>query len=363
MWLRYDSKNTVGSLFELDREFADFYWDGNGVKCTDGSFRPQDAIEITLTEMRLVMVTRIRIGDVASQIRTEIPNTVLYNIEEYHNNVGMSLLTQSAFNALVSVGKRSGIVSIGAGSGFTEYLLASEGVKVVAYDTMDMKSPSSSFRIWWATSNWFDIVKSGNHAAATVHSNRTLLLSWPESDSNMGVKTLKYYRGDTLVYIGEGRGGRCANDAFFDYIDVHYTVVMEIPIKSHYDMKDFMWVLKKVKVGIPTKKIPKKYSLIADWIIEQQFVGAVACGEPMALDPKNALIQTHNGGFISWMTMAGASFEDAVATVRDYKKPGATYMGDAPPADVTELLPKDEERFNIAMIRLLRRLNGREATA
>jgi hypothetical protein len=56
-------------------------------------------------------------------------------------------------------------------------------------------------------------VKRGNNL-----NNRSLLLVYPPC-GDMAVKVLREYQGDTLIYIGEGRGGVNANVDFFDVLE------------------------------------------------------------------------------------------------------------------------------------------------
>jgi hypothetical protein len=63
---------------------------------------------------------------------------------------------------------------------------------------------------------------------------RILLLVYPPPDSNMARDALEAYVGvddrnnDTVMYVGEGRGGANANDAFFDLLESGQWVLEEI---------------------------------------------------------------------------------------------------------------------------------------
>lgn len=51
----------------------------------------------------------------------------------------------------------------------------------------------------------------------------SLLLVYPPP-GDMALRCLHEYRGDTLVYVGEGRGGANASDEFFDGLDAEWDV-------------------------------------------------------------------------------------------------------------------------------------------
>jgi hypothetical protein len=65
---------------------------------------------------------------------------------------------------------------------------------------------------------------------------RVLLLVYPPSDSDMAVEALQQYTEastshTTLIYVGEGRGGANANDAFFDALQ-GWMLVHILPVQS-----------------------------------------------------------------------------------------------------------------------------------
>jgi hypothetical protein len=268
---------------------------------------------------------------------------------------------------LVDIAKHTGLVSIGAGSGFIEYLVRAEGASVYAYDlyagggdvddnsdntlraeiiaeaiagsitgsvdasadasvdsttdattSTNVASTIKTYRDTWTSQPWSNGVDFGTDLNVIAHSNNALLLSNPDSHTFVAVRTAFRFRGDTIIYIGEGRDGRNANDAFFDFLDYKFTVVEEYPLNTSYDNPDRMWVLKRVSPdsNTPSRVIPSKYHTLNDYIIEQQYVGAATRGEELSTDVDVATRQVHNGGFISWLTMAGASFDAAYDIVR-----------------------------------------------
>jgi len=119
--------------------------------------------------------------------------------------------------------RRAPIVEIGAGLGYWAMLLSERGADVVAYD----KTPAGSKR----PNRWFEAgrkswspVKYGGATAAKRHGDRTLFLCWPYMNS-MAARALAVYTGSTVVYIGECRGGCCANDAFFKALNKGWDAV------------------------------------------------------------------------------------------------------------------------------------------
>lgn len=96
------------------------------------------------------------------------------------------------------------IVEIGAGSGLWAFLLTNVmRCKVWAYDSLE----------WEFSSHYYDVRQGGPEKAAD-HPDATLLLCWPPFESPMAYQAVKAFKGNRIIYIGEGRGG-CTGDNKF----------------------------------------------------------------------------------------------------------------------------------------------------
>lgn len=102
-----------------------------------------------------------------------------------------------------------GVVEIGAGSGYWAWQLAQAGVDVVAYDPHP-PGPGNNFN----RHRLYADVQIGDHEAAASHPDRSLMLCWPSCEDPFAKQALHAYQGDTVIYIGEGEGGCCADDEF-----------------------------------------------------------------------------------------------------------------------------------------------------
>lgn len=116
--------------------------------------------------------------------------------------------------ALDLIADHSPIVEIGAGTGYWAWCLQQMGVDILAYD---IRPPQGTLENLWFQCWWTD-VRRGGAIKARRHPDRALLMVWPYMDT-MATQALKAYRGDTMVYVGEGSGGCTADDSFFDLLD------------------------------------------------------------------------------------------------------------------------------------------------
>ena len=111
------------------------------------------------------------------------------------------------------------VVEIGAGSGYWAWQLEQCGVPVTAYDHAAGEATP------WATSEPYATVLKGDATAAADHPEAALLLSWPPLDDPAAYDALSAYKGDLLIYAGEGWGGCTADDAFFAAVEEEWEEV------------------------------------------------------------------------------------------------------------------------------------------
>lgn len=125
------------------------------------------------------------------------------------------------------------IVEIGAGTGYWAYLLGEMGVDVLAYD-INPPGPGSSNHYHKGVDPWTEVLQGGPEQAI-YHPERTLLLCWPPYETPMAYEALRAYRGNTVVYIGEGEGGCTGDDSFHDLLHTEWTV-------EQFDIPTFDWI-------------------------------------------------------------------------------------------------------------------------
>lgn len=116
-----------------------------------------------------------------------------------------------------------GLVEIGAGKGYWADQLMQAGVDVVAYDPCEVSE--SKYAVG---DPWFPVV-SGAAEAAAAHPDRALTLCWPSYNEPWAQQALSTYAGSQLFYAGEGAGGCCADDAFFEALEAEWEEIETCP--------------------------------------------------------------------------------------------------------------------------------------
>ncbi len=122
-----------------------------------------------------------------------------------------------------------GVVEIGAGSGYWAWQLAQAGVAVAAYDP-ELPGPENKFN----QHRLYHPVMTGDHTAAADHPDRALMLCWPSYGASFAKQALHAYRGDMVIYIGEGEGGCCADDRFHRILERDFEEVGSSPFHVTY---------------------------------------------------------------------------------------------------------------------------------
>jgi hypothetical protein len=148
--------------------------------------------------------------------------------------------TNEALDAIVEHAG-AGVVEIGAGSGYWARLLANLDVDVAAYDVQPWPNPHPEQLAWqdgvtpWHVRSWFP-VRPGNHRAVVEHPDRALLMVWP-SAADWAAEAVEHHTGETVIVVGEWRGGQTGSDRLFDLLD-GMQLVADVALPCWYGCTD-----------------------------------------------------------------------------------------------------------------------------
>ncbi len=109
------------------------------------------------------------------------------------------------------------ILSIGSGSGFFELHLQ---------DYLNLKNLPCDIiasDIVLSETQYMPIEQIDAESATEKYKNiDILLIPFPEYNKDWAYNALKKFKGDSVIYIGEGRGGCTADDQFHEYLDKEF---------------------------------------------------------------------------------------------------------------------------------------------
>ncbi len=151
-------------------------------------------------------------------------------------------------STVTAIARRSphGVVEIGAGLGYLAQRLSAAGVDVLAYDVAPPVGANHHNNYFGPSSGlWAPVLVGGSEMLESVDPRRTLVLSWPPLGSDMALHCLRGFRGRIIAYIGEGRGGADANDAFFDALDDGWAAVETQSVIRLPDLHDHLTIYER----------------------------------------------------------------------------------------------------------------------
>jgi hypothetical protein len=150
--------------------------------------------------------------------------------------------------ALATIADAGPVVEAGAGTGYWAALLRDSGADVVATDpAAGRANPYHADGPLWTEVSRLDGV-----AAVRRHPDRTLLLCWPPPDDDAASwSVLRAYRGDVLLYVGEGPDGPAGTARFHRELALNWTATDEVAIPTWPGLRDRLTVFRRNPVRRP----------------------------------------------------------------------------------------------------------------
>ncbi|WP_280371753.1 hypothetical protein [Nocardia wallacei] len=114
------------------------------------------------------------------------------------------------------------VIELGAGRGYWAAQLAGAGLRIEAFDTEppDRAENVSFVQVAGQSDVWHSVGDLEEFASRSFSADDVLLLCWPpgwgDTMASEAVAAFEAAGGERLVYIGEPKGGKTGDDAFFD---------------------------------------------------------------------------------------------------------------------------------------------------
>jgi hypothetical protein len=144
---------------------------------------------------------------------------------------------KTAIKKIKKFAQKEQILEVGAGSGLWAYLLREAGANIIATDDYSWKIKRPYTKV-----EKINVQKSLDKYKDTD----VLLLVWPPHDKPMANNALKKFKGNKLVYIGEGYGGATANDRFENRLGKYWKHVDQYNIPHWIGLHDTMIFYERV---------------------------------------------------------------------------------------------------------------------
>ncbi|AAM88757.1 hypothetical protein PhiCh1p84 [Natrialba phage PhiCh1] len=134
--------------------------------------------------------------------------------------------------AIETVAEHAPIVEVGAGAGYWAWCVEQLDVRIAATDP-EPPRPNTYTEI---------ITKTATEAIECAREifvdGYTLFLCWPPYGNEMAADAVEAFEGDTLIYVGEGRGGCTGDDRFHRLLHQEWELVETVAIPTYLGIHD-----------------------------------------------------------------------------------------------------------------------------
>jgi len=153
--------------------------------------------------------------------------------------------------ALQVLAAHAPLVECGAGMGYWSALLGARGVDVLAFDAAPPGNSANEYHRF-AREPWTTVQAEDSVIAARRHGDRTLFLCWPPfDDDRSSYAVLRAYRGDTLIFVGEGATGSVR---FHRELALNWSLEHEVPLPNWPRLRDRLMVYRRNAVRRPLRE-------------------------------------------------------------------------------------------------------------
>lgn len=149
---------------------------------------------------------------------------------DHVSNYGWALPNEDAINQIKSFVGADKIIEIGSGLGAWAKLLQSEGISITPTDiSID---PNVNRQIGRSKGHTNIEVIDGVNAIKKYGDHSVLMMVWPPYDNPIAFNVLNSFKGNKVIFVGEGYGGCTADDNFFNLLEEEWSLYSYISIPS-----------------------------------------------------------------------------------------------------------------------------------
>lgn len=152
------------------------------------------------------------------------------------NNLGFTIVTPSLLSIVESY---QPIVEVFAGTGYFNTLALECDIDIVSFDNLR-----------WQRAGTYEgnkVRRADAVEAIETYPDRNVYFSWPPLNEPHAYHAAKAMKKDRyLLCVSEGRGGACADDDFYDYLDSNFEFISKHNIPQFEGINDYLHIHKKI---------------------------------------------------------------------------------------------------------------------
>lgn len=157
---------------------------------------------------------------------------------------GFAILSENVIDRLK---KYAPILEVGAGTGYWAYEFQKRAIDYIATDLKI--SENSYFKFDEKKSkHWTNVENLSAEEAIEKYPNRTLLICWPCYNEPWAYDAVCQFKGDYVIYVGEGYEGCTADDQFHYYMDENFYLIDELNLFQWRGFHDRVFVYRRNKL-------------------------------------------------------------------------------------------------------------------
>lgn len=159
----------------------------------------------------------------------------------YCETYAWAIPNQEAIDTLV---KHSPLIEIGAGRGYWAALAAAQGADIIAFDPNP--PDRDGINSWHRQPGMFFNVVRADLEIVSRHPDRTLFLCWPPFNSDTALRTLRNYKGKTVIYVGD-EGRDAGTPQFCAELAKYFTRIQVVEIPRWPGINDRLEVWRRLE--------------------------------------------------------------------------------------------------------------------
>jgi len=162
---------------------------------------------------------------------------------EFVRKYGWAVPNEEALKTIEAFVGGDKVLEVGAGAGLWAKILSDMGIDIVATDIFEEGGYG-----YTQEQAHYNIENMNHLKSLECYSDRNvLMLCWPPYDNSMAHEALMSFKGNKLIYIGEGYGGCTGCDAFHNEVGTSmssdkWNLVKEVDIPQWWGLHDSVWL-------------------------------------------------------------------------------------------------------------------------
>ena len=166
----------------------------------------------------------------------------MYRRDAFVKRYSWASPTKEAIERIKQFTGNDTILEIGSGYGLWARLLKDEGVNIVATNKPFTKEDGHIPEI--KNISFIEEIEELDHKKAIEKYGKynVLMMCWPPYDDPMAYESLKEFKGNKLIFIGEGHGGCTGCDNFFELLSKEWNLYKVITLPQWWGIHDSLFL-------------------------------------------------------------------------------------------------------------------------